>query len=50
MNSMVMSIFAGVGAFLAIGLLSFLDSTLNEVAIINGSFWCYSGTCVWGAK
>ncbi|EOB4247504.1 HPP family protein, partial [Vibrio metschnikovii] len=38
MNSMIMSIFAGFGAFLAIGLLSFLDSTLNEVALLMAPF------------
>ncbi|EKO3929239.1 HPP family protein [Vibrio metschnikovii] len=38
MNSVVMSIFAGFGAFLAIGLLSFLDSTLNEVALLMAPF------------
>ncbi len=38
MNSMVMSIFAGLGAFLAIGLLSFLDSTINEVAWLMAPF------------
>lgn len=38
MNSMVTSIFAGLGAFLAIGLLSFLDSSINEVAWLMAPF------------
>lgn len=38
MNNMVMSIFAGLGAFLAIGLLSFLDSSMNEVAWLMAPF------------
>lgn len=38
MNSMVMSIFAGLGAFLAIGLLSFLDSSMNEVVLLMAPF------------
>ena len=38
MNSMVMSIFAGLGAFLVIGLLSFLDSTMNEVVWLMAPF------------
>ncbi|HGH6026430.1 TPA: HPP family protein [Vibrio mimicus] len=38
MNSTVISIFAGVGAFLAIGLLTFLDSTLTNVALLMAPF------------
>ncbi|ENM5770237.1 HPP family protein [Vibrio mimicus] len=38
MNSTVISIFAGVGAFLAIGLLTFLDSTLANVALLMAPF------------
>lgn len=38
MNKMVTSIFAGLGAFLAIGLLTFLDSTMNEVALLMAPF------------
>ncbi|ENM5730844.1 HPP family protein [Vibrio mimicus] len=38
MNSKVISIFAGVGAFLAIGLLTFLDSTLTNVALLMAPF------------
>lgn len=38
MNSTVISIFAGVGAFLAIGLHTFLDSTLTNVALLMAPF------------
>lgn len=38
MDSTVISIFAGVGAFLAIGLLTFLDSTLTNVALLMAPF------------
>ncbi len=38
MKSTVISIFAGVGAFLAIGLLTFLDSTLTNVALLMAPF------------
>jgi CBS-domain-containing membrane protein len=38
MNNIVLSIVAGVGAFLAIGLLSFFDSTLNDVALLMAPF------------
>ncbi|GIU46926.1 HPP family protein [Shewanella algidipiscicola] len=38
MNNIVLSIVAGVGAFLAIGLLSFFDSTLSDVALLMAPF------------
>jgi len=38
MNNVVLSIVAGVGAFLAIGLLSFFDSNLSDVALLMAPF------------
>lgn len=38
MNSVVLSIIAGLGAFLAIGLLSFFDSTMSHVALLMAPF------------
>ncbi|WP_428773899.1 HPP family protein [Vibrio sp.] len=38
MNNKILSILAGVGAFLAIGLLSFFDSTLTDVALLMAPF------------
>lgn len=38
MNNVVLSIVAGIGAFLAIGLLSFFDSNLSEVALLMAPF------------
>ncbi|MBS3797841.1 MULTISPECIES: HPP family protein [unclassified Pseudoalteromonas] len=38
MNNLVLSVIAGVGAFLAIGLLSFFDATMSNVALLMAPF------------
>lgn len=38
MNTLVMPLLAGVGAFLAIGLLALVDSTLSNVALLMAPF------------
>ncbi|MGR5175321.1 HPP family protein [Vibrio parahaemolyticus] len=38
MNNWILSVLAGVGAFLAIGLLSVLDSTFSDIALLMAPF------------